>query len=397
MLERKYMKVQIQKIISNKFQPRQYFDEKSLNDLAESIKKEGLLQPILVRKIQGKYEIVAGERRYRACVKLGYKEIEANVIKATDEESFQHTLTENIQRDDLSDVELALSFKKFLDAGHTQTELADLIHKDQSYISHKLNILTLPDTIQKLVVSHDITEGHVRQLLRLKPFLQGKKIKRYQVVKSPKNPNLEIWLSEAFFEYGFETFGTEHRVDKNLYSVDKPIHQLADKSKVEQEIKLFLKELNLPTDWRKLPTIQLDLFDDTISKYANYYGIKFLKLSVESLNHDIDYFIYKFYMSSLFSVYDPLFGTFYQVPTNLYKADLSHVKGEHKQFQENAERFIANYEFTHPEEFIGHISNSNKTNKNQEASCGAHANSIDEISSKIENEDILNIDNGHSG
>jgi len=367
------MKVQIEKIISNKFQPRQYFDEKSLNDLSDSIKKEGLLQPILVRQIQDKYEIVAGERRYRACVKLGYKDIEVNIIKASDEEAFQYALTENIQRDDLSDVELALSFKKFLDAGHKQIELAELIHKDQSYISHKLSILTLPQDIQKLVMSRDITEGHIRQLLRLKPFLQGKKIKRYQVTKHPDKPNWDIWLSEALFKYGFEAFGTEFRLLQGVFDKDKRISRLADKSVVKQKVDEFLKGLKPPIpDWKKLPSIELDLFDDTISFYTSFYGIKIFKFSVESLKHDIDNFIYKFYMTSLFPI-EPLFRVYYQVPHLQYTNNPKTKK--QKEYQEETGRFIANYEFMHPEEFIGHPSNSNQESKNQKVSCSESNNS----------------------
>ena len=129
----------IDDILPNRFQPRIKFDEKAILELAESIKKHGVIQPIIVRKISDKYEIIAGERRYKASVIAGRKTIPAIITDVDDKESAEIALIENVQRQDMTPIEEAISYKKILDMGYlNQSELALKLGKTQSTIANKL-------------------------------------------------------------------------------------------------------------------------------------------------------------------------------------------------------------------------------------------------------------------
>lgn len=153
----------------NKEQPRTHFEEEKIQELAESIQKNGLLQPIVVRPIGfRKYQIVVGERRYRACKLSGIKEIPVIIQKLNDQETANAALVENIQRENLSAIEEALAYQQILDAQNiTQSELAKQMGKKQSTIANKLRLLQLPITIQEAVKERKITERHARALLKL--------------------------------------------------------------------------------------------------------------------------------------------------------------------------------------------------------------------------------------
>ena len=152
----------IDDILPNRFQPRIKFDEKAILELSESIKKHGVIQPIIVRKIADKYEIIAGERRYKASVIAGRKTIPAIITDIDDKESAEVALTENVQRQDMTPIEEALSYKKILDMGYlNQSELAIKLGKTQSTIANKLRLLNLSDEVQEALLeeqikSHDI-------------------------------------------------------------------------------------------------------------------------------------------------------------------------------------------------------------------------------------------------
>ena len=162
------VKIKINKIIPNKAQPRLDFYDESLEGLAESIKENGLLQPISVRKSGNKYELIAGERRYRACILIGRKEIEAIIYDKTDEESANLALIENVQREDLNAVEQALAMKRIMrQEGLTQDELASKLGYKQSTVANKLRLLKLPDYIKNAISRGTITERHARALLKV--------------------------------------------------------------------------------------------------------------------------------------------------------------------------------------------------------------------------------------
>lgn len=155
-------------ILPNRFQPRIRFDEEKLNELAESIRKYGLIQPIVVRQIGTKYEIIAGERRFKASTLANKETIPAIIVTLSDRDSEEIALLENIQREDLTPIEEAVSYKRILDIGYiTQEELAKKIGKSQSAIANKIRLLNLDDTVQNALLHGKISERHARSLLKL--------------------------------------------------------------------------------------------------------------------------------------------------------------------------------------------------------------------------------------
>ncbi len=167
--DKKIENILIDDIIPNRFQPRLKFDEEALNNLANSIKIHGIIQPLVLRKINDKYEIIAGERRYKAAQIVGLKQVPAIIIEADDNTSAELAVIENLQRKDLSAIEEAKSFKKLLDRGYlTQEELSKKLGVSQSSISNKLRLLNLPDEVQTALLENRISERHARSLLSLK-------------------------------------------------------------------------------------------------------------------------------------------------------------------------------------------------------------------------------------
>ena len=156
-------------IIPNRFQPREVFDDQALKELAVSIKEHGVIQPIIVRKIEDKYEIIAGERRYKASTMAGLTKIPAIVKNLDDKESSKVALIENLQRKDLSPIEEARTYQKILELedNMTQEQLAATMGKTQSSVSNKLRLLELPDEIQDALLKDKISERHARSLLSL--------------------------------------------------------------------------------------------------------------------------------------------------------------------------------------------------------------------------------------
>ena len=141
-MEDNVLQVSVDDIIPNRFQPRLAFDEQGLNELAESIRQHGIIQPLVLRKIGDKYEIIAGERRYKASYIAGLTKVPAVIIDLNDNESAEVAIVENIQRKDLSPIEEAKSYKKLLDRGYlTQDQLASRMGKNQSTVSNKLRLL----------------------------------------------------------------------------------------------------------------------------------------------------------------------------------------------------------------------------------------------------------------
>ncbi|WP_414050686.1 nucleoid occlusion protein [Macrococcus animalis] len=161
--------VPVERIVPNRYQPRQIFDEEKIKELAESIRSYGLLQPIVVRPIEeDMYEIIAGERRFRALKFNGVAETEVIVKQMNDKETAAIALIENIQRENLSAVEEAEAYKKLLDLdGITQQDLATSLGKSQSFIANKLRLLRLSQPILDALSKQQITERHARALLAL--------------------------------------------------------------------------------------------------------------------------------------------------------------------------------------------------------------------------------------
>ncbi|HBA54042.1 ParB/RepB/Spo0J family partition protein [Syntrophorhabdus aromaticivorans] len=161
--------IPVDQIVPNPDQPRLVIKEETLMELAASIHEKGLLQPILLRRKDGRYEIIAGERRFRASIKAGLREVPAIVKEVDDREALEIALTENLQREDLNPVEVATVYDRFLkEFDYTQEELANKIGIDRSSISNFIRLLKLPEWIQDLMVEGKLTQGHGRVLTSLK-------------------------------------------------------------------------------------------------------------------------------------------------------------------------------------------------------------------------------------
>lgn len=161
--------IPIEWIVPNKNQPRKNFNEESLSELADSIAKVGIIQPLTVKMIRdGKFELVAGERRLRASQMVGLNRVPCIIIEASEEDSAFISMIENIQREDLNFVEEAMGYKQLLTAYNlTQDKLSNIIGKKQSTIANKLRILTLDENILNLLNENQLTERHARALLKL--------------------------------------------------------------------------------------------------------------------------------------------------------------------------------------------------------------------------------------
>lgn len=164
------LSVDIDSIMPNPFQPRKNFNEEEIGSLAESIRSQGLLQPIVLRKKGGKYEVISGERRLRAIRHIGEKRIPAIVKeKISDGKMLEMALVENIQREDLNDIELAKSYQRLLvDCGLSHKDLSERIGKSRSAITNTIRLLKLPEKIQSLIQEGAISPGHARALLSVK-------------------------------------------------------------------------------------------------------------------------------------------------------------------------------------------------------------------------------------
>ena len=165
----KFLNLKIDKIVTNSNQPRKYFDNGKMSELKDSIKNSGLLQPITVRKISnGKYEIVAGERRYRACRELGMESIPVIEMNVGDARGYELSVLENIQREDLNPIEEAESYLMLMEVyGYTQEKLSEKLGKTRSSVSNKMRILKLPASVKEMVKKGEISYGHARTLLSL--------------------------------------------------------------------------------------------------------------------------------------------------------------------------------------------------------------------------------------
>lgn len=159
--------IPVDDILPNRFQPRLTFDEKELANLSNSIIKYGVIQPIVVRKMGDKFEIVAGERRYKASVLAGLKKIPALLIDSDDNNSAEIALLENLQRKNLTSIEEAQSFKKLLDKGFTQEDIASKLGVSQPSVANKIRLLNLPQEVQDALLYNRISERHARSLLTL--------------------------------------------------------------------------------------------------------------------------------------------------------------------------------------------------------------------------------------
>ena len=167
-MDREVVELYLDDIIPNRFQPREVFNEEALKELSASIREHGVIQPIIVRSVNGKYEIIAGERRYKASVLAGMTKIPAIIRNLDDKEASKVALLENLQRKDLTPIEEARTYQKILELDDiTQEELGRTMGKSQGAIANKMRLLTLPDEVQDALLHDRISERHARSLLNL--------------------------------------------------------------------------------------------------------------------------------------------------------------------------------------------------------------------------------------
>ena len=165
---RRVVELPLDDVLPNRFQPRIKFNEEAIEELCSSIKEHGVIQPIVVRSVGDRYEIIAGERRYKAATLAGLKTIPAIITDLNDKDSAEVALIENVQRQDLTPIEEAISYKKILDMGYlTQDDLAQKLGKNQSTVANKLRLLNLDEDVQEALLNGKISERHARSLLKL--------------------------------------------------------------------------------------------------------------------------------------------------------------------------------------------------------------------------------------
>jgi len=186
-------KLSIIDLVPNKYQPRKIFDEENLNELANSIRERGILQPIIVRKSnddQSKFEIIAGERRWLAAQKVGLNDVPVVITEADDLKSLEFAIVENVQRHDLNPLEEAQGYKKLIDKfSYDQEKVSKFIGKSRSYIANALRLLSLPDEVVKLIESQKLSAGHAKILVGLEnaSFVANKIIENKFSVRQAEN------------------------------------------------------------------------------------------------------------------------------------------------------------------------------------------------------------------
>jgi len=186
-------KLSLHEIVPSKYQPRKNFDEENLNDLTNSIKERGVIQPIIVRKSdeqKSKYEIIAGERRWLAAQKAGLHDIPVVVTEVDDLKSLEFAIVENVQRHDLNPLEEAQGYQRLINEfNYDQGKVSKFIGKSRSYITNSLRLLSLPDDVIKLIAEHKLTAGHAKILVGLEnaSFIANKVIEKKLSVRQTEN------------------------------------------------------------------------------------------------------------------------------------------------------------------------------------------------------------------
>ena len=206
----------------NKDQPRKKFDEEAIEELAQSIKQYGIIQPIIVCKRDDYYQIIAGERRWRAAKKAGIREVPVVVKEYTEKEIAEISLIENIQREDLNPIEEAKSYKRLIDEYKlTQEELSERVSKSRTEIANKMRLLKLHDDVQKMLISGALSAGHARALL-------GLEVKKDQ-----------LKAANEIIEKSLSVRQTEDLVKK----MNVPKKEKEGKSKTEDSLEFVYKDL----------------------------------------------------------------------------------------------------------------------------------------------------------
>ena len=260
-MNKEVVMVRLSDIIPNRFQPRLTFDEEALNELANSIKEHGIIQPLILRDLGSKYEIIAGERRYKASTIAGLTEVPAIVGSMDDQTSAELALIENIQRKDLSAIEEAKSYKKILDMGNfTQDELAKRMGKSQSTIANKMRLLALTNEVQVALMNNLISERHARCLLQIKD-----EDKQKEVLNKIITERMNVRDTD---EYIKNMLGISNEMPKEQITPTVPPVQVTPQVTPEEPV---VPAINIPKDPKVLDIPvppQVEKKDDNPNVYA---------------------------------------------------------------------------------------------------------------------------------
>ncbi|WP_341962926.1 nucleoid occlusion protein [Planococcus maritimus] len=247
------VKIPLEKIHANQFQPRTVFDEEKIEELARTIHVHGVIQPIVVRDSQreGFYEIIAGERRFRAMTSLGWEEVPAIVRQLSDKETASIALIENLQREELTAIEEAHAYSNLLQIQEiTQEALAQRLGKSQSAVANKLRLLKLPEIVQQALLSRSITERHARALLPV------------------KDPELQQQLLEQLLEEGLNVKELEQRI-RNLTDQAETKPKKRRKA-VSRDMRIAMNTIKESLSMVKKSGIKLDTQEE---EHEDYYQI----------------------------------------------------------------------------------------------------------------------------
>ena len=217
-------KVSIKDISRNKFQPRKHFDKDSLEELTNSIKKQGVIQPIVVRpdkSSEGKYEIVAGERRWLASQNAGLHEVPVVILNIDDVKSLEFAIVENVQRQDLNPIEEARGYQRLInDFNYNQEKLSQFIGKSRSYIANSLRLLSLPNEVLLMVEQGNLSAGHARSLIGL--------VNSVDIAKKIIQKKLSVRQSEILArQFRDKKFKLVSKKDPNILDLQKVLEEKA--------------------------------------------------------------------------------------------------------------------------------------------------------------------------
>ena len=252
-------KIPIKDLSRNKFQPRKNFNKESLEELTNSIREQGVIQPIIVRPDktnEGKYEIIAGERRWLASQNAGLHEIPVVILDVDDNKSLEFAIVENVQRQDLNPIEEAKSYQRLInDFNYNQEKLSKFIGKSRSYIANSLRLLGLPEEVLAMLVSGSLSAGHARTLIGLNNASEiGKRIIKRK---------LSVRQSEVLVrQFKDKKFKLVHKKDSNILDLQKDLEE-----KTGLSVSISNKKNNSGTisfEYRDLD--QLDKLINTIKK-----------------------------------------------------------------------------------------------------------------------------------
>lgn len=247
------VKLPLMSIIPNRFQPRTIFDDSKIEELARTIHTHGVIQPIVVRKIDNdQYEIIAGERRFRAMTKLEWSEVPAIVRNLSDKETASVALIENLQREELTAIEEALAYQKLLELHElTQEALAQRLGKGQSTVANKIRLLKLPDAIQESILKREISERHARALMPI------------------KDEEIQISIFKEALEQNFNVKQLEKRVDEYL---NPPVKDDSKKEKpkrkaVSRDVRIALNTLRQTFAMVAKSGIRMETEEEELEEY----------------------------------------------------------------------------------------------------------------------------------